>query len=197
MASTLPTGIAVAPVASEPDRRAVRKLFRSVAREHGWSPGSDLEGQAESMRYVAATCEGRLVGGVALRRSDERGHLPINGTWPELAELPLPTTAELVLIALAPDYRATPGLLWALCAEAWRVCAREGVTDLLAAVPPRNLPLYRRLGWCPEAVGPEREHWGEPCLPCRIGIAGVAEEFARRAARSPGHALAVRVARRD
>ena len=193
----LPDGMVVGLTGSPSEREGLLNLFRAVALEQGWRPADDLEGDAETAICVAATCDGRLAGGVALRQSDGQRRLPIHGTWPELAGLPLPEPAELVLIALAPDHRATPGLLWALCAEAWRACARRGVTDLLAAVPPRNLPLYRRLGWCPETVGPEREHWGEPCLPCRIGIAGVAEEFARRAARSPDHALAVRVAHRD
>lgn len=196
-ASCLPDGTSVGLVNTQSERDALFDFFRAVAREHGWSPGGDLGNDAEAALYVAATCDGRLAGGVALQRADDRGHLPTYVTWPELARLRLSKPAELVLVALACEFRGVPGLLWALCAEAWRACEREGVTDLLAAVPPRNLPIYRRLGWCPEVVGPEREHWGEPCLPCRIGIAGVEEEFARRAGRSPGHALAVRIAHRD
>lgn len=195
--SCLPDGASVGLVVSDHERHALRELFRQIAWERRWSPGSDLDGDARAALYVAATCGGRLLGGVALRLPDGQGCLPMHATWPELAGLRLSKPAELVLIALAPDHRATSGLLWALCAEAWRACSREGVADLIAAVPPRNLPIYRRLGWCPETVGPEREHWGEPCLPCRIGIAALGEEFSRRAMRSPGHALAVRVAHRD
>lgn len=189
--------ISVGIADSGADRETVRALFRSVAAEKGWAPGGDLGEPEGESAIVAALCDGLLAGGVEVRMPDLDGHLSVVATWPELAGLRCPRPAELVLIAVAPEFRAVPGLLWALCAETWRACDRRGVSDLLTAVPPRNLPLYRRLGWCPEIVGPERPHWGEPCLPCRIGIGEARAEFERRAERSAGHALAVRIALRE
>lgn len=189
-------GIEVGLLTTDDERGALENLFGRVAEEHGWKPGGDLDARLGRSTRIAAWVDGRLAGGVELCAPEGGGRLPLQATWPEIALLDSSRPAELVLIALALECRATPGLLWALCAEAWRICADAGVTDLLAAATPRNLRIYRRLGWCPEPVGSLREHWGEPCLPCRVGIAAVAEEFGRRAERSPGHALAVRVARR-
>jgi hypothetical protein len=189
--------ISVGLAGSEAGRAAVRALFRSVAAEKGWAPGGDLLEAGGESTIVAAFFDGHLAGGAEVRKPDHWGWLPLEATWPELSELACPSPAELVLIALAPEFRAAPELLWALCAETWRACARSGIADLFAAVPPRNLPIYRRLGWCPETVGPERSHWGEPCVPCRIGIEAAREEFERRAERSSGHAIAVRIALRD
>ena len=188
-------GVAAGVLTTDAERSALRAMFAGVAAERGWTPGDDLGGDPNGSVLIGAWVDRALAGGVELRLPNWRRSVPLFSTWPELAGLQ--NAAELVLLALVPERRGTPGLLWTLCAETWRHCRRSGVADLLAAVPPRNLRIYRRLGWRPEPVGPEREHWGEPCLPCRIGVAEVATEFGRLAARSPAHALAVGIAFRD
>ncbi len=191
------SGVSARLIGRDDEREALRAAFAEVADERGWTPGGDLGGGSDASILVGAFLDGRLAGGVELRLPDGNGRLPIFGTWPELADAMLGSPAELVLLALLPGFRATPGLLWTLCAEAWRHCARSGITDLLAAVPPRNLRLYARLGWCPEPAGPERGHWGEPCLPCRIGVAAVAEAVAAKVRAAPSLAFVLERAYRD
>ncbi len=190
-------GIAVGVIGTRDEREALRAVFGEVAAEQGWTPGDDLCGSAEGSLLLGAWIDGRLAGGVELRVPDEHGNLPIFATWRELDHAGPPSPAELVLLALAPEFRGTPRLLWTLCAEMWRHCAKAGITDVLAAVPPRNQRLYARLGWCPEPVGPARDHWGEPCLPCRVGIAKVAEAVAAKVRAAPSLAFVTEQAHRD
>lgn len=189
-------GIEVGALASDGERAGLKDLFDSVAKEHGWRPGEDLDADPSRSTRIAAWVDGRLAGGVELRSPDANGRLPLHATWPELRHLRSSGSAELILLALAPEYRGTSGLLWTLCAEAWRHLSHSGASEMFAAATPRNLSVYRRLGWCPEAVGPLRDHWGEPCLPCRIGVAAVAEAVGARARAAPSLASVLEQAHR-
>lgn len=179
-------GITIANLTEEVERAELQALFQSVVAEQGWRPNcDDLGGPAALSVCLGAFSEGRLAGGMEIRIPDQNRRLPLLSSWPDLATRSYGGPAELVLLALSPRYRAAPGLLWALCAEMWRYCVKNGITDLFVAVTDRNRRIYCRLGWQLEIIGPEREHWEEPCYPCRIGMQTAAEEVVARARRSP------------
>jgi hypothetical protein len=162
--------IGISSVTEAHEREALLCLFHRVAHEKGWRPGEDVGRETAHSWFIAAELNGGLVGGIEVRQRDEAGTLPIYCTWPELIPAVTLPTAELVLLALTPNARGNRTLLWMLCVEMWRECLALGLKQLLVAVPLPNYRVYRRLGWDLEIVGPERFHWGEPCLPCLMDL---------------------------
>lgn len=159
-------------------------LFERVAAEMGWrrEPASPRRGAP----YVFASYVGdRLAGAIEVRLPGASGRLPILDTWPELRLDRFDPHAELVLLALHPDFRGSAACLWTLCVEMWKHCRNIGLRTLLMEVPPRNVRIYRRLGWPVEVIGSERLHWGEPCFPCSLCLDAVAAAVLEKADRLP------------
>jgi len=171
-------------------------LFREVSREKGWESGSELEGYSESAIFLALLAGGTLAGGIELRRLDFRSWLPIYGIWPELALTPATAPAELVVLALTPEFRGEPRNLWTLCTEMWRLSRAEGFEHLYMEVPVANYRIYQRLGWSLKICGPTRQHWGESCYPCLVNVAAVEQAILAKVGSVPSLEFVVNQARR-
>lgn len=167
------------------ERRQLRQLFGGVADELGWQPGTDFDGPCDLSHYLAIYCEGHLAGGIELRELDAVLHLPACATWPELRGEIGSYQAELIVLALTSEFRGKRQALWTLCTEMWRYCKTRGFEQLILVVPTPNLRVYNRLGWSLEVSGPERLHWGEPCLPCRLNVATVEAAMQSKARIAP------------
>jgi hypothetical protein len=146
---------------------------------------------------LALSRDGILVGGLQLILGDLDRNLPLGLVWPDLPLSGRQDAAEVALLALSKDARGLFGQLWPLCPlclSLWRVCRARGILDLWAAVPPRNLPLYRRMGWPLRIVGPLRPHWGEECYPCLLNMDEAEWLVRERARTSPFYLRLVRLA---
>jgi hypothetical protein len=152
------------------DQDALLRLFEAISEEQGWHSDGQLRAYGEQSVYFGAYLNGELVGGLQLVRGNEDGLLPCRSVWPELDLAGRMDVADIALLALKAEHRGRRGLFWPLCVAMWRYCIAEGITEVWAEVPPRNLALYRRMGWSLEIAGPLRLHWGEECFPCRMII---------------------------
>lgn len=171
-------------LASQIEIDEAQALFERVSLEMEWrrEPASP----SAVAPYVFASYVGdRIAGAIEVRPPGASGRLPILDTWPELRLDRFDRHAELVLLAVAPDFRGSTACLWALCVEMWRHCRNIGLQTLLMEVPPRNVRIYRRLGWPLEVIGPDRLHWGEPCFPCSLCLDAVAASVLEKADRLP------------
>jgi hypothetical protein len=174
----------LAPREAEKIAELVR-LFKLVADEHGWRPGSQLDAYAGRSAYFAAYAGGALAGGLQLELADCTGTWSFQSVWPEVAPEDNGSFAYVSMLALAKEHRGDPLLFWMPCARMWRHCRENGIESLWIAATPATLAAYRRLGWPLEVCGSLRPHWGEDCYLTSMTVEGVAESLERRAARSP------------
>lgn len=148
-----------------------------------------------------------IAGALYLVRGNSTNTLPTRSVWPEIDFGGRTDIADVFLLALAPKFRggglglvrvgdsdggnrisgdgpikALP-VFWQLCVGMWQWCHVEGIHELCGIATPRSTLLYRRLGWPLSIVGPERSHWGEPCVPFLLSVSAVHAEITRRAAR--------------
>lgn len=194
---------AVSRLATDEDRLGLLALFERIAHEQGWRPGDALGAHCDRSAYFAARVGGLLAGGLQLVLPRAGLPLPCRAVWPEAGVAGEPDaldgvgTAEVLILALLPQCRGRHGLLWPLCVAMWRLCVAEGVTSLLLEATPPTLAVYRRLGFPLEVVGGLREHWGEDCYLCRMGVREVAEALAAKAARSRTYREVLALARPD
>lgn len=167
---------------------ALVALFEAIAREEGWQPGDQLRAYRDHSVYFALHVGGTLVGGLHLVLPDHAaGGLPCQHVWPELGLCKDDGgAAHVAVLALRREFRGKDqgDLFWRLVIALWRHCVLSGVHTLYLEVTPRVLPLYRRLGWPLQVCGPERIHWGEPCLVCSLDVRQVAGALAEKALRS-------------
>jgi len=165
------------------DRCALIALFEAVAREEGWQPGDQLRAYQDHSVYFALHVEKTLAGGLQLVLPDAAGQLPCQRVWPELDLCEESGVAHVAVLALRREFRGKGqgDLFWRLVIALWRHCVLVGIYTLYLEVTPRVLPLYQRLGWPLQVCGPERLHWGEPCLICSLDVRQVAGALAERA----------------
>lgn len=149
------------------ERMGVGSVLNQVANEQGWSCG-DLVPPATGSLCIAVLWEGEVIGGIDVRLPGPLA-MPILQTWPELGPLRL-CEGEVIVLALKRSHRFSTRLLWVLSAEVWRQAKEVGLNRLFLEATYRSARLYARLGWSLEPVGPEREHWGEPCRPYVIEL---------------------------
>jgi GNAT superfamily N-acetyltransferase len=172
----------------EADHEAVIALFEGIATAEGWQPGDQLRAHvARSVYFGIWDGEGdeeRLVGGLQLAMPDEAGELPSHLVWPELPVVERGTPVlHAAVLAVLPEYRGHDGgaAFWGLGSALWRYCTQRGVKAIWLEATPKMLRCYRLLGWPLEVIGELREHWGEPCYPCRLVMREVAGSLAERA----------------
>ena len=175
---------------------ALVACFEGIAREQGWRPGEALERHRARSVYWGAWVGERLAGGLHLVPLRGLASPPHRAVWPEVDVSGGGDVAHVLILALRPEYRGRAGLLWPLCVALWRFCAAEGIQTLLLEATPPTLSVYRRLGFPLEVVGELREHWGEDCCLCRMGVAEVADALAHKAQRSPAYRRIVEEAHR-
>jgi hypothetical protein len=185
---------------------AIVGLLAGIAAAEGWHPSDHLTRFRDRSEYFGVWRGPELtapVGALQLVRADAWGEMPCRLFWPDadisrIAGGDARKVGEVLVLALAPSVRGRGDLFWSLGAALFRRCRDSGITDLVAEVPPRNLPLYRRLGWPFRIVGDLAIHWGEPCYFCSLNVAEV--EAAVRAKAELGsshHAQAVANAYRE
>jgi hypothetical protein len=163
---------------------AIVRLFEGIAEREGWRPGGQLRCHVQSAVYFGVLVGGELAGGLQLVRPSAAGALPSADVWPELAPEVRPDDAHVVVMALEERARGRYGLLRLLTAEVWKYCLRTGIRRLWMEATPSTFRAYARLGWRFRAAGPEREHWGEPCVPAVADILEAAASMAESAVNS-------------
>jgi hypothetical protein len=169
---------------------ALRALFRGIADEQGWQSGDDLSFPSRYdpfTVYFGLYVGDSLVGGLHVVRGNSSDLLPTRSVWPEIGFAGRTGVADVFLLALTPAVRARQPaanypLFWSLGIALWQWCQREGIHELCGIATPRSAALYRRLGWPLSIIGPERNHWGEPCVPFLLSVSAVHAEIARRQA---------------
>ena len=175
--------VEVARLTEPTEIEELSRLLENVAEEEGWLPPEGaLQPKREASVSFALMVEGQVVGGLQLAVPDEAGRLSCQSVWSEVV-VPL-RSAHIAILALGTEYRGQPLLFWRLAVEMWRDAVGKGITTLFIEVTPRVLPIYQRLGWPLQIVGELREHWGEDCYLCTLGIPEVAEALLRRAEHS-------------
>lgn len=191
------TGVGVVRLTEAEEVHDLVLLFEGVAQEEGWQPGEALHRWVPRSLYFALEAPGDeapFIGGLQLVLPDSRGTLPCQELWPETVTSPplLPKNrgtpsryAHVAMLAVESEFRGQSNLFWSLAVEMWRTCVGESITTLFLEVTPRVLPIYRRLGWPLHIRGELRQHWGEDCYLCTLGIPEVAQALLERAETSP------------
>jgi hypothetical protein len=158
-------------------------LFEKVAQSEGWQPPENaLQPEMTSSVYFALEIEAQMVGGLQMVLPDGAGKLSYQSVWTEVA---VPSrSAHIAILAFDEVFRGQQRYFWHVAIEMWRHCVGKGITTLFIEVTPRVLPIYQRLGWPLQIVGELREHWGEDCYLCTLGIPEVAEALLRKAEQS-------------
>jgi GNAT superfamily N-acetyltransferase len=190
--------VAVATLPSEAEE--IIALFEQVARAERWQPDGELRAHVGRSTYFGLWTtvnegpvqkpghRGQLVGGLQLVRPEASGRLASHRVWPELPAVRPDHAAHIAVLAVHEDWRGKKGgLFWLLTAAMWNHCVREGIRELYLEATPRTMRCYERLGWPLRAIGPLREHWGEDCYPCSLGVRDVAGALAERAVRSDAY----------
>jgi hypothetical protein len=136
--------------------------------------------------YFSLRINGRLAGGLQLVRPSATKQLPFHRVWPELP-LASNTSAHVVMLALDRSHRGAQSHFWLLCAEMWRYCWSQHITELWLEATPSTMGVYRRLGWPLQIAGDLRRHWGEDCYLCRLDLAAAAGMLVQRAVSSLRH----------
>jgi len=165
--------------------RELTALFEEVAAEQGWQPGEDISRHSSISIYFALKRGTLLLGGLQLVRMDNAARLPCQSIWPELDLSGRRDVAHVPILALKPQSRGKGNLFWLLCAEMWRYCMAEGISQVYLEVTPATLRLYRRIGWPLQLAGPLRQHWGEDCYLCSMRLGELADICISRAEKSP------------
>lgn len=175
--------VAVSSPGEPADVCALIELFEEVAREEGWQPGDQLRAYQDHCVYFALHIGEQLAGGLHLVLPDASNRLPHQRVWPELDLDMDNVAAHVAVLALRREFRGKDqgGLFWRLVIALWRHCVLSNIETLYLEVTPRVLPLYQRLGWPLQVCGPERLHWGEPCLVCSLDVRQVAGALAEKA----------------
>lgn len=156
------------------------RVFSAVAREQGWDVQGELAADSDHAVIFAAECDRELVGGIKLVLGNPDG-LPITRVWPEMSLVGRVDVADLALLAFRQGCRGSIEALWSVCVEMWRYCVEQDIHEVWAELPPRNLRLYRRIGWPFQVMGELRSHWGEPCLPCMMMVSAARSVVEARA----------------
>jgi N-acyl-L-homoserine lactone synthetase len=168
----------------EAEREAVYRLRYSTVLEMGWAEPEDFPDAMERTDddddaiHVIAWDGEELVGSARVVLPGEGRDLPLE------REFGLRVEAEYVEVGrtvIVPRLRGATGhaLVVALFAGCWREMRRLGYTELVSAVPPRLIELYRSLGFTLIELGEARTHWGEERLPVRFDVLGSAPELRR------------------
>lgn len=175
---------------TEEESEAIVQLFENIASLENWEPGDQLRAHTTRSLYFGVWSnqsgipgQDILVGGLQLV-SPEGGLFPSHQVWPELphAEDTMPTLHAAVL-AVRSEFRGrdSAAAFWSLGVALWRYCIENGIKMIYLEATPKMLRCYKLLGWPLEIIGELREHWGEPCYPCRLSAREVAGSLAERA----------------
>lgn len=178
------SGVRVVRLTDLEEIETLVQLFETIAIAENWQPEGALRLWIAGSVYFALEVKGELAGGLQLVLPDMQGRLPYHTVWPEVAVPSAMASAHVAILALDEDFRGKRRLFWPLTAEMWRYCIGERINSLFMEVTPRVRPVYQRIGWPLRVEGQLREHWGEDCYLCTLGIPEVAETLLRRSEQS-------------
>lgn len=162
------------------------RVFEEIATEEGWQPDGQIREYGSNSVFFAALVDGQIAGGLKLVVANGRDPMPASHVWPEIELRDRTDVAHAAILALKSEYRGHDGLFGSLCVEMWRYCVASRIKEIYLECVPKNLTLYRRIGWPLEVVGKLRTHWGEKCYLCRMGTDDVARSLCDKALRSEG-----------
>lgn len=198
-AATTESQLQVTCATSDEDIEDVVRLFEEIAAAEGWKPEGELRAHVLCSTYFGLwqpgsngtqnsglRNRGTVIGGLQLVHPDAAGKLPSQRVWPELPiDARKGVTAHIAVLAVDATWRGKAGgLFWLLTAAMWHHCVQSGIRELWLEATPRTMRCYERFGWPLEVKGELREHWGEPCYPCRLSVREVAGALTERAVRS-------------
>ncbi len=162
----------------------VISLFEEIAVEQFWQPEDELRAYLESSKYFVLTVNGCLAGALQLVTANSDERFPCLKVWPELDLQGRTDVVDIALLALRPKFRGQRKLYWLLCAETWRYCMYQGISEMWIEATPAKVEIYRRLGWPLQIEGPLRAQWEEYCHPCKMSVEAFAESMKARAQKS-------------
>jgi N-acyl-L-homoserine lactone synthetase len=171
----------------------LRLRYRTVV-EMGWArpeqlpDGIERDEDDDRAVHVVARDGERLAGSARVVLPREGRPLPVEREFGVRAR---PGDVEVGRTIIVPRLRgdARHALVLALFARCWLEMRSRGLTELISAVPPRLIEVYRSLGFTVLELGAAIEHWGEERLPVRFDVVGSAPELRRllgAAAEGPG-----------
>jgi N-acyl-L-homoserine lactone synthetase len=178
----VPYRLTVARDAAE--REAVYRLRLRTVVEMGWAEPEDFANGMERTDddddaiHVIAQDGEELIASARVVLPGEGRDLPLEREFGLRVEA---RDVEVGRTVIVPRLRGATGhaLVVALFARCWREMRRLGYTELVSAVPPRLIELYRSLGFTVIELGEARTHWGEERLPVRFDVVGSAPELWR------------------
>lgn len=162
---------------SEAEREAAFRLRCQTVIEMGWGTpeefpdGVEKTEEDERASHVLAWDGDELVGTARVVPPREGRRLPLEVEFGVRVD---PREVEVGRTVVVPRLRGATGhtLVVALFARCWQEMRALGFTDLVSAVPPRMIELYRSLGFTVIELGASREHWGEERVPVRFDVTG-------------------------
>jgi predicted GNAT family N-acyltransferase len=162
---------------SEAEREATFRLRCRTVIEMGWGTpeefpdGVEKTKEDERASHVLAWDGDELVGTARLVPPRKGRRQPLEE---EFGIRVGPREVEVGRTVVVPRLRGATGhtLVVALFARCWQEMRALGFTDLVSAVPPRLIELYRSLGFTVIELGVSREHWGEERVPVRFDVIG-------------------------
>ena len=174
----------LATASSEAEREAAFRLRYRTVVEMGWAKPKDFPDGIERTDddddaiHVIAWDGDELVGTARIVLPREARELPLEREFGLRAEA---QDVEVGRTVIVPRLRGATGhgLVVALYARCWQEMRQLGFTELISAVPPRLVELYRSLGFTVIELGEARVHWGEERLPVRFDVLGSAPELGR------------------
>lgn len=188
---------------SEEEIRDMLQLFEDIAVSEGWQHGGELHVRLTGSTYFGLRISEKaigsredcpdigeaLAGGLQLVGPDDKGRLPCQKLWPEIAAENTAKIAYVAVLAVRKEWRGKRGdigaaCFWMLTGALWRHCMENGITDLWLEATPTMLRCYRLLGWTLQVRGPLRTHWGEDCYPCSLSLRETAGALVEKALRS-------------
>jgi N-acyl-L-homoserine lactone synthetase len=175
----------LAAAESEIERGAIFRLRYRTVIEMGWAEPAQLpEGverndDDEDAIHIGAWDGDELVGTARTVLPREGVALPLPREFG--LEIDSPEIVEVGRLVIVPRLRGDAGhaLVMALFGQAWLEMRARGFNQLISAVPPRRVDVYRSLGFTIIELGPTREHWGEERIPVRFDVVGSAPELRR------------------
>ena len=174
----------LATAATEAEREAIFRLRYQTVVELGWASPADFPGglerndDDEGALHVGAWEGPALVGSARVVPPRRATPLPIERDFGIEADS---DQVEVGRTVITPGFRGQTdhGLVIALFAKCWLEMRALGFTELLSAIPPRLIEVYRSIGFEIRELGAGRTHWGEERIPVRFDVLGSTPELVR------------------
>lgn len=169
----VPQRLAVAE--TDEQRREIFGLRYRTVIELGWARPEEFPGEVEHNEddeqaiHIGAWEDEELVGGARVVPPTEGRPLPIERDFEIRTR---EDDVEVGRTVIVPRLRGATGhaLITALFAQCWLAMRDRGYTELVSAIPPRLVEVYRSIGFTIIELAPGRTHWGEERVPVRFDV---------------------------